>query len=253
MKKIIKIISLLCCSCFIFYFAYNIYNYFIEENLNNKLNNNLVDIAVTVIENDIQKNYEEKAENIPIEVDFDILKQKNNDIIGWIYSENTPINFPVVQSDDNEFYLRRLIDKTYNRAGTIFMDYRNNKDLGDWNTIIYGHNMKNNSMFGTLLNYKEQSYFDEHKTMYYLTENEKYKVDLIAGYIEDANSKIYNFSINNEKEQIIKKAKLQSTFKSDVEINDDDRFVTLSTCSYEYEDARYVLMGKIIPLNINNR
>lgn len=247
MKKIIKIILLLCCVCFAFYSAYNIYNYFIEENLNNKLNNNLVDIAVTVIENDIQKNYEEKAENIPIEVDFDILKQKNNDIIGWIYSENTPINFPVVQSDDNEFYLRRLIDKTYNRAGTIFMDYRNNKDLGDWNTIIYGHNMKNNSMFGTLLNYKEQSYFDEHKTMYYLTENEKYKVDLIAGYIEDSNSTIYDLPLNKDiKEKIINNAKDKSTFKSDVEITNEDKILTLSTCSYEYDEARYVLIGVLI-------
>ena len=83
-------------------------------------------------------------------VDFSLLKQENEDIVGWIYCEGTPISYPVVQSGDNQYYLHRLINGEYNIAGSIFMDYRNNAELEDNNTIIYGHNMKNNTMFGYL-------------------------------------------------------------------------------------------------------
>ena len=242
------------------YFSFNILNYIFEERTNNHLNDTLINIAVTKIDSNLDKNLEDKIkenklENIDegidsIKIDFEALKQINSDIVGWIYLENTPINYPVVQSNDNDYYLRRLVDGTYNRAGTLFMDYRNDKNMNDWNTIIYGHNMKNNTMFGPIIGYKNQSYYDEHKKIYYFTESQNYVIEPFAGYIEDANSIIYNFSINNEKDQIIKKAKLQSTFKSEVKINDNDKFVTLLTCSYEYEDARYVLLGKIIKNNI---
>lgn len=94
-----------------------------------------------------------------MEINFDILKSKNKDIVAWIYSEGTQINYPIVQSKDNDYYLRRLLDGTYNQGGTIFMDYRNNKNFEDYNTIIYGHNMKNNTMFGTLINYKKSRIF----------------------------------------------------------------------------------------------
>ena len=178
MKKIIRIILLIILICFMCYFSYNIYNYLSEEKANEKLNEDLIDIAITTTEIEIGQD-NDNINEMPIEVNFEVLKQKNSDIVGWIYLENSPINFPVVQGKDNDYYLRRLIDGTYNSAGTIFMDYRNDKNMNDWNTIIYGHNMKNSTMFGTLLNYKEQSYYDEHKIMYYITENKKYEVELI--------------------------------------------------------------------------
>ena len=95
------------------------------------------------------------------------------EIIGWIYSDGTPINYPIVQTTNNEYYLRRLIDGTYNQAGSIFMDYKNSSDFSDYNTIIYGHNMKNDSMFGTLTSYESQDYYNEHKEMYLYSENKK--------------------------------------------------------------------------------
>lgn len=255
MKIIIKAVILICCIFGMCYFSYNIIDYLLDESNNNNLNNNLINSAVIQSDSHVDKNLEDNIEENQLEnidegtdtmkIDFEVLKQINSDIVGWIYLENTPINYPIVQSKDNDYYLRRLVDGTYNRAGTLFMDYRNDNNMNDWNTIIYGHNMKNNTMFGPIIGYKNQSYYDEHKKIYYFTESQNYVIEPFAGYIEDANSEIYNLSITNEKEQIIKKAILQSTFKSDVEINADDKFVTLSTCSYEYEDARYVLMGKI--------
>jgi len=234
------------CMC---YFSYRIYDYLIEEKKNKELNKNLINEVVTVeIEsnNEASSNNENEEKEIkaPLEVDFEALKQKNKDIIGWIYLENTPITFPVVQSNNNDYYLRRLLDGTYNTAGTIFMDYRNDSKMGDWNTIIYGHNMKNGTMFATLKNFKEQSYYDEHKTMYYLTESKNYKVELVAGYTESDDAIIYNIPANtNNKNKILENAKNKSTFKSNVEFENEDKILTLSTCSYEYEGARYVLIG----------
>ena len=90
------------------------------------------------------------SETAPITVDFERLQEENKDIIAWLYCPDTEINYPVVQSKDNEYYLRRLLDGTWNIAGTLFMDYRNAADCSDLHTIIYGHNMKNNTMFGSL-------------------------------------------------------------------------------------------------------
>ena len=254
MNKYLKVIILIICICGVVYFSYNIINYFIEENASNDLNDELKNIAVTpnIDYEQEKKNIldEQDSKNTPIEINFDILKQKNSDIIGWIYMENSQINFPVVQSKDNEYYLRRLIDGSYNRAGTIFMDYRNNKDLSDRITIIYGHNMKNNKMFSSLLDFKSQSYYDQHKKLYYFTENKKIEIDLIAGYTENADSLIYQYSKNEGyRNDIIKNAITNSTFKSNLQIMPEDNIIVLSTCSYEYNDARYILMGIIREIN----
>ena len=179
-----------------------------------------------------------------MEINFDILKSKNKDIVAWIYSEGTPINYPIVQSKDNDYYLRRLLDGTYNQGGTIFMDYRNNKNFEDYNTIIYGHNMKNNTMFGTFINYKNQEYFNEHPYIYLFTENKKYKIELFAGYVTSSKNDIYKFPQNiNTNEKLIKIAKEKSTFKSNTNVISEDKIITFSTCSYDFEDARYVLLG----------
>ncbi len=246
----IKMTLLVGCIVGMVYFTYRIFNYLSEENKNKKINNELIDIAVieneknTNTDNDTIQENNINSNEIPIKIDFTILKKKNKDIVGWIYLENSLINFPVVQSSDNEYYLRRLLDGTFNVAGSIFMDYRNNADLTDWNTIIYGHNMKNNTMFGTLSKYKEQSYYDEHKKMYYFTETKVYEIEILAGYTENANSEIYNIS-NNKNSEILKKARKLSTFASNVKEKDDDKFITLSTCSYEFDKARYILIGRL--------
>ena len=238
MKKIIKIILLGICLVIFIYSAYNIYNYIKEENANKKLKNELIEDVITEVPStELTKN----EEKIPISVDFSTLKEKNQDIVGWIYSKDTPINYPVVQAKDNQYYLHRLINGEYNASGSIFMDYRNNPNLEDNNTIIYGHNMKSDEMFGTLQNYKNQEYYDNHKILYYFTQEKKYEIKLIAGYTASLKDDIYNLNeINQEqKEKLLQK----SDFKSDVNISQNDKLITLSTCSYEYEDARYILIG----------
>lgn len=242
----------------------NLVDYLRESNQSMNLNESLIGKAVAVndpapqssdvdfpAEQESEANTEQlPMETAPIEVDFEALWETNEDVVGWIYCEDTPINFPVVQAEDNDHYLHRLIDGTRNSSGTLFADYRNADDFSDSNTIIYGHNMKNKGMFGTLSNYKQQSYYDEHPLMWLLTPDGNYKVELIAGYVTSSTSEIYSFGQAEEEvlalaEQSIEK----STFASDFQVLQGDRFVTLSTCSYEYDNARYVLIGRLIPLD----
>lgn len=239
MKKFIKIILMIICSVIFVFSAYKIFNNLAEESTNKEINNALVEKAISVINNTIE-NENITKHSLPINVDFSILKQENQDIVAWIYCENTPINYPVLQSNDNEYYLRRLINGEYNTAGSIFMDYRNHSNMNDDNTIIYGHNMKNDTMFGTLTKYKEQEYYENNRIMYLFTPEKNYMIELFAGCTISVDSDVYNLSQIN-KEEIIN----ESDFKSDIIVEDEDKTITLSTCSYDYDGARYIIMGKI--------
>ena len=181
----------------------------------------------------------------PIQVDFDALLAENPDVIAWLYSPDTPIHYPVVQGEDNAYYINHLLNGKSNGSGTLFLDYRNEADLSHWNSVIYGHNMKNDSMFGTLTDYKKQAYYDAHPKMYLLTPEGDYVIHLVAGLVTPSDSDVYSalYPDEEEKEQLLKKWLSASTFQAEWEPSPDDRFITLSTCSYEYSNARYVLIG----------
>ena len=199
----------------------------------------------TELEEFTKKNVEviEKAE-CPISVNFDNLKKINEDICGWLYSEGTPINYPVVHYEDNDYYLHRTIKGEYSYAGTLFLDFRNRGDFTDENSIIYGHNMKNDTMFGTLLEYRENEYFSNHPELYFLTPIKNYKISLIAGGYVSNTSEIYNLSVEDT-EEIICSLLDKSTFKSGYNYSKEDRFITLSTCINENSNTRYILIGTI--------
>ena len=181
----------------------------------------------------------------PIQVDFGALFGQNQDVIAWLYCPDTPINYPVAQASDNEYYLHRLLDGSKNSAGTLFMDYRSASDLSDWNCVIYGHNMINDSMFGSLTDYKSQEYFDAHAKMYLLTPEGDFLIIPVAGFTAAANDELYSkFCPDREdRSRLVKDWLERSDFCSDYEPVEEDRFITLSTCSYDYDNARYVLVG----------
>ena len=263
MRKLFRfLLGLAACGALAFA-TVNLVAYVQESNQSTNLNENLIDEAVAVkdpapqssnMDSIPEQESEADAEQLPrqtapIEVDFEVLWETNEDVVGWIYCEDTPINFPLVQAEDNDYYLRRLIDGTCNSSGTLFVDYRNADDFSDSNTIIYGHNMKNKGMFGTLSNYKEQSYYEEHPVMWLLTPEESYKVELIAGYVTASTSEIYSFGLVEEDIlALVEKSIEQSTFTSGFQVSQGDSYVTLSTCSYEYDNARYVLIGRLCSL-----
>lgn len=183
--------------------------------------------------------------NAPVFVDFEKLTAEYPDTVGWLYCEGTPINYPVVQGKDNLRYLRRLPDGSYNAAGSLFADYRCKEVAASGNYIIYGHNMKNGSMFGTLVRYKSQNYYDEHPTLYYLTPERTFRIELIAGFVTKSTGEVYNTQLSAEQ---VRQFCAESDFSSGITPQDDDVFITLSTCSYEYENARYVVIGRAIEI-----
>lgn len=183
-------------------------------------------------------------EGVPISVDFDRLRLNNEDVKAWLYCKDTLINYPVAQAADNDYYLHRLLNGTYNSAGTLFMECTNQEDFSDWNTLIYGHNMKNNTMFGTLTDYRDQKYYDEHPVWYLLTPDGDYRIELISGFVTDTSSVIYSIPQTQEaKNELVDAIMRKSNFKTNATISPEDRLITFSTCTYDYDEARYVLVG----------
>ena len=177
-------------------------------------------------------------------VDFAALQAINPDVVAWIYIEGTSINYPIVQGEDNSYYLKHLVDGSYNGSGAIFMDFRNDSDFSDSHTIIYGHHMKNDTMFSGLDGYKKQEFYDEHPVALIVTPERNYKVEFFAGYVAgvEADAWQLNFTLES-KEQWISAAKSKSCFESNIMPAVIDNIVTLSTCSYEFDNARFVLLG----------
>lgn len=185
--------------------------------------------------------------HVPAEIDFDSLHEISEDAAAWIFDPNGEINDVIAQAKDNDYYLRRLLDGTRASGGTLFMDFRNSADLSDWNTVVYGHNMKNGTMFASLLAYSSQDYYEEHPVMYLYAPGKRYRIELLAGYTTGVDDPVYSIPATKEdRDEILDHAGRMSTFSSHASVEDGDRLVTLSTCSYAYEDARYVVIGRII-------
>lgn len=186
-------------------------------------------------------------ETAPIGVDFEYLRGVNRRVAAWIYCEDTPISYPVVLSADNSDYLYTLIDGTPNSSGSLFMDFRCIGDLSDENTIIYGHNMKDGSMFACLEKFASQEYYEEHPVMYILTPEKDYRLELIAGKTVSADDEsIYTTDLTVD---TARRRMESSDFQSSVQLQPGDRFVTLSTCAYSFNSARYVVIGVLRPLS----
>lgn len=182
-------------------------------------------------------------------IDFDGLKEKNPDVVGWIYIEDTNINYPVVQGEDNRHYVSTMFDGRHNKTGSIFMDFRNNPNMSDRHTILYGHNMKNKTMFADIRNYRDQAYYDAHPVGLYITPEANYRFDVVAAYVASLADSAWQLEFVAEEDAAawIRTAIERSGFVSKAKPQDGDRFITLSTCTYEFNDARFVLVGLLRP------
>lgn len=222
--------------------AFNIIRITHDYKTADKANAELQERFVQEVEPPTEPIAAEETVQMPISIDFDALRQENSDIVGWIYCPDTPINYPVVKGKDNNQYLRADLNGKYLVSGTIFTDYRNGDVGEDPNYIVYGHNMKNSTMFGTLVKYKEQTYYDAHPILYFLTLESNYIIELCAGTVVKRDSDIYQTA---PQENTVKDIIAKSTFNSNVDITTEDSIITLSTCSYEFNNARYVVIGKL--------
>lgn len=193
---------------------------------------------------------ETQGQPVVPEIDFDDLMKINDDCIGWIFIEGTEISYPVVQGPDNSYYLKHLFNGKWNSSGCIFLDARVSVDMSDRHSIIYGHHMKDGTMFSKLTRYKEQQYFDEHLKAFFITKEETYQVLFFAGYVAKVDDSAWKISFESDTdyEIWIKEIKARSWLNSELCPAVTDRIITLSTCSYEFNNARFVLHGILKPL-----
>ena len=202
-----------------------------------------VPVETTADEEIVEAETEPTAIQWP-EVDFKALAQVNGDIVGWLYIPGTVINYPVVQGPDNEYYLTHLFNGKTNSSGCIYLDYGAEGDFTSMNSVLHGHHMKNGSMFAGICKYKDQSYFDEHPNAMLLTPDGRYEVKFFSGYVCETTSDAWDYDFD---EAWIDKRIRLSYFDADVIPTLEDRVLTLSTCSYEFQDARFVLHGILVP------
>lgn len=194
----------------------------------------------------------ELVELAPLVVDFAALQAVNPDVVGWIYCEGTPINYPVLHGATNNTYLRHLYDRTYSISGSIFVEASNRKSFEDANTIIYGHNMNyNNSMFGTLKEWSSQEFYEEHPVIWLLTPEQDYKIEVLGTYTTSAYSDTYTIfpDVGPELDEYLENKLAQSVIQTHGSPEPDARYVLLSTCAYVFDNARYVLHGKLVPVD----
>lgn len=180
----------------------------------------------------------------PITVDLAALKAQNEDVVAWIYCPDTPINYPVVQGEDNVYYLDHMIDGRKDPGGTVFLDHRNEASLTDACSVIYGHNLRDGEIFGSLTDYAEQSYYDAHPILFLLIPEKDFVIDIFAGFVTQSDDKLYEIPRTElARAELIEDCIERSDIKTKTRPTLEDRLILLSTCSYAFEDARYVLAG----------
>ncbi len=183
------------------------------------------------------------------EIDFDSLRETNSDIVAWLYYEGTNINYPIVQGSDNDYYLHITFEGTWAIGGTLFVDAITEDPFNQFNTIVYGHHMKDHSMFGDLQELKDIEYAKEHPQFELITPEGKYHLRVCAFLNEPSDSEVYTTNYHDDagKQKYIDLIKSSALYVTDEEMTPDDRLVVLSTCAYEYKNARYMVIGKMIP------
>lgn len=187
-----------------------------------------------------------------LNVDFDSLTERNSETVAWVKINNTNINYPIVQSYDNSYYLTRNFNKEKNSAGWIFADYRNNFEVLDKNTIVYGHNRRNGTMFSNLNYYLDSKWYKNENNKYFnfITKNQNFIAEIFSVYKVSSNnvSLTNEFTSDEELQQNIDAWKNASIYDFKTDVTVEDNLLTLYTCDNN-NAYRIIIVSKLIPIN----
>lgn len=252
MKKAINIIlNIILISVFLFS-SYKVFMY-VKGGIDNK--NLMSNIGVTISDSkptneesplDFTKNIMNNRKEA-----IKALKEQNSDVVGWIYIYDTKVDYPILKGKDNSYYLNHNVKKEYSSHGSIFMDYRNNtNDLegNNHNLVLYGHRMKNKQMFGSLDKFSDKEYFNSKYPIAIVLNDKEYYFEAFASYVTSSDYNYIQTSFSNKEDfdNFIKKVCSKSHTLVDTDVSTINNILTLSTCSYEFEDARLVVHAKLI-------
>lgn len=255
MKRIISV-CLLIILIVIMFFHFNLGN---ETKKSNTENKEYYEIFIKEKQKDKVSNeiIEDKEENDKI--NNETLEHKKNqnqkpnkvkdiEIVGWLKIPNTSIDYPVVQGDNNKYYLNHNVNHEKDKSGSIFMDYRNRNKVLNRNTIIYGHFMKNKTMFHDLHKFKDKEIFFNNNMISFDTLTNEYSWEVFSVYVTKTDFYYIQPDFEDAKlyEEFLKTIKEKSIYQSDINLSKNDIVLTLSTCTYEYKDARFVVHAKLI-------
>ncbi len=181
------------------------------------------------------------------QIDFEGLKAVNPDVIAWIELPALDISYPVVQGEDNQYYLSHLFTGEENSNGSIFADYHNQPDFSDQNTILYGHNMRSGSMFGTLERYQERKFWESAPCFYIYVPGTVYEYRIFSCYAgrTGGSAYIYRFQEKEAFGAFLQDICRYADYQTGIEVSENDRIVTLSTCVNSARDYRYIVHGKL--------
>lgn len=200
---------------------------------------------------------EEEAEEEPVYVDpyadalrnmdFTALREVNDDVLGWILIPGTVISYPLLQGDDNSYYLNHTWKKWTSVVGAIFLECNNSPDLSDFNTIVYGHRMNNGSMFASLKYYKKQSYWSEHPYVYIMDDRGSHRYEIFSAYEVSTAGDTYQlgFPTDASKQAFIDYCLGQSVIDTGITPTIYDKILTLSTCTGNGHATRWVVQARL--------
>ncbi len=207
-----------------------------------KLQASVVDANVTVPEKD--ENVSDEKINPPIIVDMDELKNQNLDTIGWIYYPVLGINYPIMQDDDNKYYMTHTYQGEKNAAGSIFIDMNASVDFSDDNSLVYGHNMKNGTMFGSLKNIRNTEIVKNNPYIWVFIDNTAFRYQIFSWHDAKVTDKSFQtiFDTLEEKQEYLDYIEKIAEYKLDVPIDEEDKIITLSTCTSD-SSVRFLVHG----------
>jgi len=180
-------------------------------------------------------------------MDFTGFEESNSDIVAWLTVPDTNIDYPVMQAEDNDFYLLRDAKKRNNKNGTLFLDYRASAGFTDFSSVIYGHHMESGLMFQNLIKFKEKAFWDATPAAILYTPGCTYRLEFFAVAVvrQDSNLYEYVFEAPSDREAHIANIYSAAKFYRDIGVTEKERMVALSTCSYEFKDARTIVFARL--------
>lgn len=241
-KLMSRIVTIIALSVFL-YAAYGLSDVLIDYYKNRQALSEIQDMYYDIDNKETNNSNE-------IRSGFDKLLEHNEDVVGWITINGTQIDYPILQAENNTDYLTKDYNDRVTRAGSIFLDFRNEINADNKNTVVYGHRMKDGSMFQHLTKFLDEDFLNSHQTFEYDTLYESYEAEIFSVYntLTDFNYIQTHFEDEQQYEDLLNNMKNKSRFKTNVDVNSEDLIITLSTCDYELDEneGRLVVHAKLV-------